>query len=321
MERFLLTNVPTLWLGVGMVVVAVALALLGLVLVRRSVDLNKFESHHEVAGFIIAVVGVIYAVILAFVVVIQWEQFRGAEDDARAEANAIGNLYRDGVAVGGTQGSALEKAVSSYATYVVNTEWAYMGAHQTEAPGTDEYRNGMWLAVIKLPTQTAMDADVARQAVGDVSAAAEARRTRVEDSSTSLPTPLWVVLILGGVITIGFTYFFGLKRFLAQALMVSTLAAIIGLSLVVILTLDLPFTGDVAAEPTALIDEMNEFCSYNFVIPTQAHNCQDPPSHPGDQRRAETRSRSPSSRVGHLAPSPPPSPVDGVRARPSRQGM
>ncbi len=281
MERFLLTNVPTVWLGLGIVVVAVAFSLAGLVLVRRSVDLEKSQSQHDVAGFLIAVVGVIYAVILAFVVVIQWEQFRSAEDDARAEANAVGNLYRDGAALGGPQGTALDRAVATYAEYVVNVEWPYMGIHEEEAPGGDQYRNTVWRAVIRLQTPTAVDADIAKQAVSDVAAVTAARRTRVEDSSTSLPTTLWVVLLLGGAITVGFTYFFGLKSFLAQAAMVATLAVIIALSLFVILSLDLPFTGDVAAQPTALREEMAEFCSYNFANPSQGHNCKDPTSRPG----------------------------------------
>ncbi len=281
-----MTNVPTLWLGVGMVAVAVGLALLGLVLVRRSADLDKFQAHHDVAGFLIAVVGVIYAVILAFVVVIQWEQFRSAEDDARAEANAVGNLYRDGVALGGPQGKALDRAVATYAEYVVNVEWPYMGIHREEAPGGDQYRNRVWRAVIRLQTPNAVDTDIVNEAVSAVTAASDARRTRVEDSSTSLPTTLWAVLLIGGAITVGFTYFFGLKSFLAQAAMVSTLAVIIGLSLFVILSLDLPFTGDVAAKPSALREEIVEFCSYNFRIPTEGHNCKDPAPQPGAPQRA-----------------------------------
>ena len=39
--------------------------------------------------------------------------------------------------------------------------------------------------------------------------------------------------------------------------MVATLAAIVALSLFVILTLDLPYTGDVAAKPDALEAEIN----------------------------------------------------------------
>jgi hypothetical protein len=56
-------------------------------------------------------------------------------------------------------------------------------------------------------------------------------------------------------------------------MMVSTLAVIISLSLFVILALDLPFTGDLAVQPTALRGEITEFCSYNFVAPGLVNNC------------------------------------------------
>jgi Protein of unknown function (DUF4239) len=209
-ERFLLIHVPTFWLAIGMVVVSVALSLLGLAVVRRSVELNKLTSQHEVAGFLIAVVGVIYAVLLAFVVVIQWEQFSAADNDARAEATAVGNLYRDGVAVGGRPGGALETAVSTYAGYVATREWPYMAAHLDEAEGTDKYLNAVWKAVTHLPSANGVDAAVLSQAVGDVSTASEARRTRIEESHNQLPGPLWAALLIGGVITVSFTYFFGL---------------------------------------------------------------------------------------------------------------
>jgi hypothetical protein len=57
--------------------------------------------------------------------------------------------------------------------------------------------------------------------------------------------------------------------------MVATIAVLIGLSLFVILALDLPFTGGVAIQPEALKSEINEFCSYNFVNPTEGRNCND----------------------------------------------
>ena len=71
--RYLLNNVPTVWLGVGLVVLCVGLSLLGLAFARRRFDRNNLQKHQDVAGFVIAVVGVIYAVLLAFVVVIVWE--------------------------------------------------------------------------------------------------------------------------------------------------------------------------------------------------------------------------------------------------------
>jgi hypothetical protein len=95
----------------------------------------------------------------------------------------------------------------------------------------------------------------------------------VRDSSSELPAPLWVVLLAGALLTIGFSYFFSLESFRAQAAMLAILATLIGLSLFVILTLDLPYTGSVAVKPDALMDEVSEFCSYNFVHATRGAHC------------------------------------------------
>src|SRR6201993_2389625 len=95
LERFLLENIDSAWLGVIVVTFAVGTSLLGLVIVRKAVKVEGLKPQHDVAGFIIAVVGVIYAVLLAFMVVLQWETYSGASDNASAEAISLGNLYRD----------------------------------------------------------------------------------------------------------------------------------------------------------------------------------------------------------------------------------
>ena len=94
--------------------------------------------------------------------------------------------------------------------------------------------------------------------------ATELRQTRILNSGAKLPTPLWIALIAGGVISIGFTYFFGVANFPAQALMVSALASIVGLVLFLILSLDLPFTGDVGVGPASMRDVLQEFPHYRL---------------------------------------------------------
>lgn len=260
---FLLENVPTVWLGIGLVLCTVALAVLGLALVRRRVKLSRIQANHDVAGFLIAIVGVIYAVLLGFVVVIVWEQFGTTETVVGGEAAAVGNLYRDAVALG-HPGGALRAAVRRYADDVVNVEWVVMAEHQRESPTTDSRLDAIWRAVRYLRARDSTEGDFITNAVTEVSTIAQDRRTRVRDSTSEIPTSLWAVLILGGVISIAFTYFFAPNSFLAHALMVSALAAIISLSLFVILTLNLPFTGGVALQPDAMQAEIAEFPSYNF---------------------------------------------------------
>jgi hypothetical protein len=261
--RFLLENVPTGWLMVAAVLGATAVSLLGLVLVRRSVELSTLESHKEVAGFIIALVGVIYAVLIAFVVVITWEDYRAARNDANKEAAAVGVVYRDAVALG-QPGAPLRDAVRRYAASVVNDEWSYMADHQAEDPRTDVRLNAAWAAVKNLRGLNSTYRAFVSEAVKNLTNVTEDRRTRILDSGAEVPVTLWVVLLVGAAITIGFTYFFGLEGLAAQALMISALASMIALPLVVILTLNLPFTGDVAVKPDAMRVELSVFSHINF---------------------------------------------------------
>jgi hypothetical protein len=48
-----------------------------------------------VSGFTFATVGVIYAVLLAFVAVAVWQNFAQTDNQVQTEANLVGDLYRD----------------------------------------------------------------------------------------------------------------------------------------------------------------------------------------------------------------------------------
>ena len=52
-------------------------------------------EHNDLGGFILAVIGVIYAVLLAFVAIGVWERFQLAEARTYEEAGALTTVYRD----------------------------------------------------------------------------------------------------------------------------------------------------------------------------------------------------------------------------------
>ena len=58
------------------------------------VPISKLAEHTEVAGYVYAVIGVIYAVVLALVVIAAWEDYRDARDVVADEASAVLNLAR-----------------------------------------------------------------------------------------------------------------------------------------------------------------------------------------------------------------------------------
>ncbi len=75
----------------------------------------------------------------------------------------------------------------------------------------------------------------------------------------SLPAVLWVVLVVGGMVTVGFSYLFGLERTEPHALMVAALAAVIALILFTIGVLDHPFSGGARIERGAFELVLNRF--------------------------------------------------------------
>jgi high-affinity Fe2+/Pb2+ permease len=82
--------------------------------------------------------------------------------------------------------------------------------------------------------------------------AVEMRRQRLVDSQTGIHPSLWFVLLLGGLITVVFTFFFGSDNLAAQLIMTTLLAILIVLILFTILVMDFPFTGDLSISPDAL---------------------------------------------------------------------
>src|SRR4051794_14548805 len=118
METWVLLHIPTAVLFVGIVAITVGLSIAGVLIVRRKVDASVLEPHHDVAGFILAVVGVVYAVLLAFVVVIVWQQFEDARADADREAAVLLAVGHTGTTLRDL-GADPRQALRAYADVVV----------------------------------------------------------------------------------------------------------------------------------------------------------------------------------------------------------
>ncbi len=105
----------------ALVVCAASLAaVLGLALVQRLVPATIREEHNDVAGFIYAALGVIYAVLLALVVIATWEEFGRARVTVEAEANALAEIFFLAHRLPEPEGRELQELCRSYAEEVVN---------------------------------------------------------------------------------------------------------------------------------------------------------------------------------------------------------
>ena len=235
---------------VGIVVgVSVGVAAL-LYLVQVVVPHGLRSEHNDVAGFVYAVLGVLYAVMLAFVVVNEWESLQTTKSNTFTEANELGALFWNARALPPAEGGALEKTTRDYANVVTDTEWPLMVNGQS-SPQATQLVYAMRDEINKLPTNTVQDQTIYQQSLEHVNNLAAARRERINESSESVPAVLWVVLILGSVLTVGYSFLFGLANFWSHLMIAAPLGVMVVLALIVIDQLNHPFGGMVAVEPDA----------------------------------------------------------------------
>jgi hypothetical protein len=220
---------------------AVMVSVLGLVLVHVAVPHLVRRSHNEVAGFTIAVVGVICAVLLAFIAVAVWEDFRRAEGLAQTEANLVGNLYRDTVGLPEPLATDLRHDLFVYPETVVQDEWAALAEGRVDDEAGWQLLDRFDLALVRLQSPEPAALILETEMIRNLNALRDARRGRFYAVSHGLPQILWLNLIAGAAVTILFSCMFGAPNFLMHAVMVGLLGASIGLVLALIILLDGPF--------------------------------------------------------------------------------
>jgi hypothetical protein len=254
----LLTTLP-LWLsGVLLVGGATLIAMAAPAFVRRHVSSDRLRINNEVAGFTFATVGVLYAVLLAFAVIIVWEKFSEAEHAAAQEAGAAATLYRLAEGIGGDPGAALRDGLTRYVRAAIAEDWPAMersGSSHAVTRGLD----ATYAALLTFTPSDGRGTTILAEALRQLDGLTEARRTRLVLASGAVPGVLWFVLFGGAVLTIGFTLFFGTENLRVHAMMTGILCFLIVSGLLVIIAMNHPFAGSVKVQPEALSAVLEDF--------------------------------------------------------------
>jgi Protein of unknown function (DUF4239) len=85
------------------------------------------------------------------------------------------------------------------------------------------------------------------------------RHLRLFAATAGVHPMLWVLLIGGACVTIGFTYFFGIENAWAHAAMIAALTFVIAGTLFVIVQVNHPFAGAVSVSTEAMQKVLETF--------------------------------------------------------------
>jgi hypothetical protein len=131
MQPGMVYQYPLWWVAL----LLVGLSALGAVLVDLAVhqflSIELRRSHNDVAAAIFSVVGVTFAVLLAFVAMLAWDGFNRAKAAAYTEAAAVLDVYNAAIGLTGPQASQMPNAIIGYLETVVRVEWPAQAEGQT----------------------------------------------------------------------------------------------------------------------------------------------------------------------------------------------
>ncbi len=243
--------------GAVVLVIAIAGALLLQLVVHRVLPPMLRQEHTVLGAAIFSVIGTTYAVLLAFMATTAWEQHSAAEAVARREANLIGSLYQASHGIADPAGAAMRVDLEAYLAQIIGVEWPQQIAGR-QTPTVEPLLMRLDHTALTLVPDSARESNIQGFILGALGEAATARRDRRLAAQGSIPDLVWVVLLSGGALVVGFSVLLGGPTLGLHMLMTSALVASGVLVLLLIVGLSSPFHGAVTIQPDAYAEVLQE---------------------------------------------------------------
>lgn len=247
---------------------ATVLSVGGMLLVRRRVGVEALAAYHEVAGYLLSVVGTLYAVLLGFVVVHAMDHSQELRLLVDQEASALCNIYLCANGLPEKKKDKIRTLCGRYADAVINEEWQAMreGKYSVAA-----FKNvwSIWKEVTTYAPETECEKTLHQQLVSEICSMTQNRRTRIVSARHGMNGLLWAVLIIGAIFTVLFTYFFGVRNLRAQILMTALVSLTLALNVLLVFVFGSPFSGDFAIQPDSFKLDRMIFENFDTGTPPQ----------------------------------------------------
>jgi Protein of unknown function (DUF4239) len=238
-------SVPELVGELAIVAAVVAFFVLLHAFVQRRVRSEMLRRHNDVAGYLFSAVGVLYAVVLGFVVVVVWQKYDSTVANVETEVNAVADLYH--VVDGFTEParSSIRGDLRGYVDLVLRVEWPTMARNQEVSEAGARMLDAIFYRVNTFAPSNFQQFAAQQVSMQAAQRLVDARRARLVETVPAVPGVLWFALIAGALAMVSFCYIFGVENRPAQLMMTAILVGLIGILFVVIGEFSTPFSGSV----------------------------------------------------------------------------
>jgi hypothetical protein len=249
MDGFFRQPVPLLFIEIVGAFVGITLGgMLIFTPVRRRLK-ARFSRSSDQAAYFGTQIWLAYTLILSLTAVGAWSEYQAASEKVSREVASLEVLQRGALLYPEPMRGQIDEMVRDYARTVAEKEWAEqrVGVHPSAA-------KHKFAGIVRLlgdyEPQNLPDEMVHAETLRQLTTASETRRARIHATGNSLPTVVWIVLLVGAAIALtGSTLFVTVDDTALHLVLVGCMAAFVGLVVFVTVALDHPFQGAVTPSP------------------------------------------------------------------------
>jgi len=223
------------------------LALAGVLVVRKRASRQVLEASHEVGGYLLAIIGTLYAILVGLIVVNAESKVDTASEKAVIEANRLTNIYHVSRSFEPTTRRKISESLYSYATIAVNQDWEKVDSGEEKEGTVAPYRQ-LWKDVVGYAPRTDCERECYAVLLQDLEELSDARKYRMVAAKSQLSPILWAVLIAGGIMIVLFTYFFFVENLISQLLMTACVVIFLSMNVYLIYVCQNPYRTELGAK-------------------------------------------------------------------------
>ena len=260
------------WLAPIIIVVVIAVAVAAKLLVRRRAPVGGWFTDSSRSAGSLSVIGTMFAVMLAFVILFSLQSYQRAREGASVEAVAVTELNGVAAVFPSPTSDHLRGELVCYSRAVINDEWPAM--HDGRASDLVE----SWVSHLhdefaaSTPHEARQEAAY-NQWFDEIAQRRDGRRERLAEAAPTLPVPLWFALGIGAMFTLAYMVAQADRKenLLIQALPIAFVSGLVTAGLLVVVFLDNPYSGgNGSIRPTEMISSLQRI-DHGVQAPCDEH--------------------------------------------------
>ena len=228
--------------SIALVVLPTTAICVALMLAVRRRESHRLTVSVDRGTGVLQVVGTAFSVLLAIVIFIALDSYDGARAAAGSEANDVVGLSRNVDLLAPANRAKLQGDLTCYGMAVINSEWPAM-RHYRSSPLVNHWERALREDAGALKGGTPAQEGALQEVIGELDTLAEARRVRLTEAHPVIPQPIWVVLLLGGLLIVGIMLMVADRgeSAIVQGFLMASVASLVAACLVLVWFFDHPY--------------------------------------------------------------------------------